>query len=245
MSIVKTVDSEFPPSTATLVAAKADGVIGWNGYLPGQNIAHGWSAADFAAVRAVGLYSIAYASGWSDPATAKAQAALYGVRGCLDVEGGIRGDGPWVQGWLDVSGFGLYGNAPVHQGRTAAFHVLAAYPGHDPGASWPKPRPLVPAGWQWAGSVTKYGTSVDLCWFDQAIYITPSPDPTDPPIAGDPRMFIWYRNNGGIFLCNMVTCTEFGDGADVTYYLGLGFPAAHENRVTAAWAAKINALPEL
>jgi len=47
---------------------------------------------------------------------------------CLDIESGIRGDGPWKQAWLDASGAGVYGNGPCHNCR-AAFHVLAAYPG--------------------------------------------------------------------------------------------------------------------
>lgn len=79
------------------------------------------------------------------------------------------------------------------------------------------------------------------------IHLTPKPVPPapDPPTTkGVPKMFVWYRANGSIQLCNMVSCTSFGDGADVTLYLDAGFPAIHETACTIAWAAKINGLPQ-
>jgi hypothetical protein len=203
VTIVKAVDSEYPPDHESLVLARNDGVVGWNGYIPGPNIGHGWTAADFDSVRSAGLQSIAYASGWMDPVAAKLEAALYGVRGCLDVEGGIRGDGPWVQGWLNASGFGLYGNMPVHPGRSAAFHVLAAYPGGDPGVSWNRSvRPPAPCGWQWQGTTARYGASVDLCWFDAAIYPSaPAPLPPNKP-AKEIRMRVYSTPTSGLwFMC--------------------------------------------
>jgi len=93
-------------------------------------------------------------------------AAQWGVFLCLDVESSIRGDGDWVQGWLNTSGAGLYGNAPVFNGRTAQFFVLAAYPGYDPKSTWNGPHPGVPTGWQFADGPPEFGCSVDRTWFD-------------------------------------------------------------------------------
>ena len=90
---------------------------------------------------------------------------MWNVRLCLDVEGGIRPDGPWVQPWLSASGAGLYGNAPVHGGRTAAFHVLAAYVA-DPQATWSGAAPGTPCGWQWRGTHSEFGIGVDRGWYD-------------------------------------------------------------------------------
>jgi hypothetical protein len=96
----------------------------------------------------------------------KAQGAAWDVPICLDVEGGIRASGPWVPSWLATSGAGLYGNPPVHPGMTAAFHVLAAYPGYDPNASWSGSRPASPCGWQFQGTHGEFGVSVDRGWYD-------------------------------------------------------------------------------
>ena len=67
---------------------------------------------------------------------------------CLDVEGGIRADGAWVQPWLDASGAGLYGNAPVFSGRRAAFYETASDP-HWNGTILEARRDLIGAsGWK-------------------------------------------------------------------------------------------------
>src|SRR4029077_12111309 len=134
-------DSSFAtPSAAQVAQAKAAGIKLWSGYLatkPNVGLAHPWTQANFNTVLQGGLASIAFCSGWDDPVACKNLAAAWGVRLCLDVEGGIRGDGPWVQSWLNASGAGLYGNEGVHPNRTAAFHILAAYPaGGNPNATW-------------------------------------------------------------------------------------------------------------
>jgi hypothetical protein len=117
-----------------------------------------------------------FVSGNDAPAALKALAAKLNVRICLDVEGGIRGDGPWVQGWLDASGAGLYGNSGVHSGRRAPFYILAAYPGSsDPAGTWwnQTPAPPGPCGWQWVGTHTEFGVGVDRGdyddWFSSTI----------------------------------------------------------------------------
>src|SRR6266550_4058730 len=104
------------PTAAQLAQAKAHGIKMWSGYLatkPHVNLLFPWAQEDFARVKAAGLTSVAYCSGKDDPVACKNRAAAWGVRLCLDVEGGIRGDGPWVQDWLTRSGAGLYGNEPV------------------------------------------------------------------------------------------------------------------------------------
>ncbi len=164
------VDSSTPPSTASIIAAKNAEVKLWAGYFAGPNILRGWAQDDFTRIQENGLATLAYCSGWSNPATMKAQSANWGVPICLDVENGIRGDGPWVQGWLDASGAGLYGNLGVHTGRRAAFHVLAYYPNPVPTIpmTW-APRatpPSSPCGWQYRGSHSNYGATIDSCWFD-------------------------------------------------------------------------------
>jgi len=170
------------PTSAQLTQAKAHGVGMWSGYLatrPGVNLAAPWSEQDFARVKAAGLSTIAFCSGKDDPLACKNRAAAWGVRLCLDVESGIRGDGPWVQDWLTRSGAGLYGNAPVfRRGRRAAFYVLAAYQS-DPHATWSPhvPRPNGPCGWQWQGTHSEFGCSVDRGWYDDwfARGSTPAP----------------------------------------------------------------------
>jgi hypothetical protein len=161
------------PSAAQLADAKRHGVRIWSGYLAtrsGVGILHHWSQAEFARVKQAGLEALAFCSGQDDPAACKQLAASWGVRLCLDVERGIRSDGPWVQPWLNASGAGLYGNAPVFVRRTAPFCVLAAYPGHDPQRTWTTdphhPRPSSPCGWQWQGTHTEFGCGVDRGWYD-------------------------------------------------------------------------------
>ncbi len=234
MTIVKTVDSEFPPSAASLALAKADGCVGWNGYLPGAGIAHGWTQNDFEAIRLSGLHTLAYASGRADPVAMKLNAAAWGIRGCLDVESSIRADGTWVQAWLDASGFGLYGNSPVHVNRTAAFHILAAYPGHDPGTNWPA-SPAPAHGWQWAGSVTLYGANVDRCWFDETIYGIGA----NAPSAEDHDVLLYQQKNGTVSLLTGGKLINLGAGPDITYLTGLGVKTMLEADITPAFAANI------
>jgi hypothetical protein len=162
-------DSAYPPSDAALAAASAAGRRLWAGYFAGPGILNGWAKSDFDRVRAHGLATFAYCSGWANPAAMAAQSGSWQVSICLDVEGGIRPDGPWVPGWLATSGAGLYGNPPIHA-HAAPFHILAAYPqGGDPGGlTWPIwwPQPATPCGWQWAGSHPEFGVTVDSLWLD-------------------------------------------------------------------------------
>lgn len=166
-------DSAYPPDDAQLALFAAAGVRVYGGYVKFGNdgLLNGWTQADFDRVKAHGMTAIAFMSGWSDPATAKAVADAWGVLGCLDDETGIRADGSWVQAWLDASGFGLYGNGWVHNGRVAAFHILAGYPveGNPAERSWNAdyaPRPSTPCGWQWRGTHDELGLSVDSSTFD-------------------------------------------------------------------------------
>jgi hypothetical protein len=171
--VLQGIDSSYARPTAALVAAfKSQGVAMWSGYLAtrgGVQLASPWTQADFNLAKQLPAQPIAYCSGWDDPGACKALAAAWGVRLCLDVESSIRADGSWVQGWLDASGAGLYGNAPVHPNRRAPFHILAAYPGGgNPGATWAAqyPRPAGPVGWQWQGGHTENGISCDRANFD-------------------------------------------------------------------------------
>jgi hypothetical protein len=167
-------DSSFDvPSEAQLAQAKRHGVRMWSGYLQTKlhvNIGHAWKQAEFARVRAAGMASLAFCSGHDDPVACKNLAAAWGVRLCLDVEDGIRGDGPWVEAWLHRSGAGLYGNAPVFAGRQAPFYILAAYPGNNPARTWTSdphhPRPNGPCGWQWQGTHNEFSCGVDRGWYD-------------------------------------------------------------------------------
>ena len=170
-------DSAYAPSDAQIAAAKAAGFVAWFGYFKfgDDGVLNGWADSDFQRVLAGGLQTGAYCSGWAPPDQVKARAAAVGIRARLDVEGGIRPDGPWVQPWLDASGAGLYGNAPVFPGRHAADYILAAYPtAGDPGnESWPSwvVRPAGgPCGWQWAGSHAFAGITVDATWLDDGFF---------------------------------------------------------------------------
>src|SRR5438132_1645594 len=174
-------DSATPPSAAAVAAARAVGIRVWSGYLasqttprqPGKSnnpfkLYNAWYEAEFDIARGCGGMPIAFASGWDDPAACKQLAAAWRVRLCLDVEGGIRGDGPWVQGWVDTAASGLYGTSGVHVNRRAAFHIAAWYVSHDPSASWPAswPQPAAPCGWQWQNTHTEFGVGVDRSWLD-------------------------------------------------------------------------------
>lgn len=177
--MVEGLDSDHPPTAAQVQQAKQAGYSIWSGYIATRpdpanptasrfNLDRPWTKAEFDVVRALNPQPIAYCSGWDDPVALKALASEWSVRLCLDVESGIRGDGSWVQAFLDASGAGLYGNSQVHTGRRAPFHVWAGYPASDPGTSWPAAaaRPATPCGWQWHGTESLFGMAVDLTHFD-------------------------------------------------------------------------------
>lgn len=179
------------PSAATADEARNAGVGLWCGYLatqPNVGLYSVWDRSDFDNARRCGGKPIAFCSGRDDPVACRDLAAAWDVRLCVDVESGIRDDGPWVQGWLDASGAGLYGLPSVHNGRRAAFHVVAWYrvtpPAcGDPGATWPSwlARPDAPAAWQFCGTHTEFGLSVDRGWYDDWFGNTTGgpPDMTD------------------------------------------------------------------
>ena len=164
-------DSAIPPRDISITAAKGYGIRLWAGYFKFGNdgIYNGWTLQDFQRVQNAGLLTLAYCSGWADPNQCRSQSLTWDVPICLDVEGGIRGDGQWVQGWLDAAQCGLYGGLGCHQNRRAAFHVLADYPGYDPGATWLSgTRPPGTCAWQWQGTHAAFGASVDSSWWDDA-----------------------------------------------------------------------------
>ncbi|HEX6681106.1 MAG TPA: peptidoglycan-binding domain-containing protein [Gaiellaceae bacterium] len=185
--------SASKPSAAQLAQAKAHGVKMWCGYLatkPHVNIGFPWARDDFARVKAAGLTTVAFCSGKDDPVACKNQAAAWGVRLCLDVEDGIRLDGPWVQDWLTQSGAGLYGHQSVFPGRRAPFYILTRFPGHDPGTTWDPShaRPNGPCGWQWGENRSEFGCNVDRGWYDDwfaggAAVAPPFPYPTGDYLA--------------------------------------------------------------
>jgi hypothetical protein len=187
--MVSGLDSATPPSATQVAAAKAAGITLWSGYLASRpelgvgpvgsrfGLFRPWRQPEFAVVKALSGTPLAYASGWDDPAGCKALAAAWGVRLCLDVEAGIRGDGAWVQPWLDASSAGLYGTRYVHAplrgpARRAAFHIAAFYPTPmvDPHATWPAgwTPPGTPCGWQWWNSHNEFGVTVDRSWLDDS-----------------------------------------------------------------------------
>ena len=162
-------DSAIPPTLAQAQAARAAGVGLWAGYFAGPNILNGWTRADFDRVKAAGLATLAYCSGWADPTAMKAQGLTWQVPICLDDESAIRPEGAWVQPWLDLAASGLYGVRAVHVGRRAAFHIAAWYPGADPGATYPTGWDgAAPCGWQWLNTHTEFGVGVDRGWYDDA-----------------------------------------------------------------------------
>lgn len=96
----------------------------------------------------------------------------------------------WVQPWLDTSGFGQYGNLPVFTGIHASHYVFAAYPGADPGASWPsyvaRPADGNPCAWQYQGTTSMFGRSVDLTHYDDGFFGKFGPSPGH--LTGDDEM---------------------------------------------------------
>lgn len=212
------IDSSFAKPNPTLAAQfRAAGVRIWSGYLVTKGnvgIAAPWTKADFDNAKLVGGMPLGYCSGWDDPVACKNLAAQWGVRLCLDVESGIRGDGPWVQAWLDASGAGLYGNAPSHNGRRAAFHILAAYPGYNPNATWSAqvPRPAGPCGWQWQGTHTQFGIAIDSTWFDDW-FAQQQPSPAHPK---EIEVILIADKQVGSPLKDQVYMTSVGSAAYIT-----------------------------
>jgi hypothetical protein len=167
--MIPALDSAYPPTLGQSQEAYASGVRQWNGYIAtkgGVNLLNPWSRAAFQTVQSVFGRTVAYASGWDDPVAVAQLAASWDVLLCLDNEAGIRPPGSWVQPWLDASGAGLYGLL-ADLGHAAPFYVVAGYPGYDPGTTWPNANPPAePHGWQWQGSHTEFGVTVDRCWMD-------------------------------------------------------------------------------
>jgi hypothetical protein len=189
-------DSSTQPTAAQAQAAKASGVRLWSGYLqtqPNVGLYAPWSQQGFENARLCGSIPIAFCSGWDNPAALKGLAASWNVRLCLDVEGGIRGNGPWVQAFLDASGAGLYANPPYH-GWTAPFHILAAYPrSGDPQGTWNATGPPAgPHGWQWAGSHSEFGVTVDRGDYDD--WFGGLFGPGSQSLGEDDMQFIVWRN---------------------------------------------------
>ena len=182
--MIAALDSSFDrPTPAQAQAAFAAGVRAWGGYLPpGVGLASPWDQASFQVLQRAGIRGIGFASGNDDPAQVAATARAWGVLGCLDDEPAIRSGSGWQQGWLDASGFGHYGLCAALAGSRARFHIVARYPGFDPGVSWdggcPDPGGL--RGWQWQGTHTEFGLSVDRSWLDDGLGGFMSLDPNDP-----------------------------------------------------------------
>jgi hypothetical protein len=100
------------------------------------------------------------------------------ARPVLEMINGVWTVSAWVQPWLNASGSGQYGNEPVFAGVSASCYVFAAYPGGDPGASWPsyyaRPAGGHPCGWQFQGTHVFSGIGVDSTNYDDSFW-TPSP----------------------------------------------------------------------
>lgn len=167
-------DSSYDrPTAAQAAAAKAAGIGWWFGYLatvraPGSfNLVSPWGRASFQVLQAAGLRAGAFCSGWDDPTLLRQLAAEWGLVCLLDHEPGIRPDGPWVQPWLDASGFGLYATRSL-QGYRAPYRIAAEYPAAGcTGGTWPvMPAPSEPHGWQCQGTHTEFGLSVDRSALD-------------------------------------------------------------------------------
>ena len=188
--MIRGLDSAQPPTPAQVAQAKQAGYQAWLGYIgkAGDNLLHPWTQADFQVITAGGLLTGAYCSGQDDPAWVRSTAAAWGLHVViLDDEAGIRADGSWVPGWLTTAGAGLYGGGATMRewanNPAVPFCVLAAYPNSGTQtATWSQAEagvaaPNKPHGWQWAGTVPMFGTTVDLANYDPAIFATAPPDP--------------------------------------------------------------------
>lgn len=226
--VIVGIDSSYAKPTAQLVAQfRAAGVKMWSGYLTtksGVGIAAPWSQADFDLAKQLGAIPLAFCSGWDDPIACKALAAAWGVRLCLDVENSIRGFGSWVQGWLDASGAGVYGNIGVH-GVSAPFHILSAYPGVQENTTWFSgyTKPNTPCGWQYQGTHVEFGIEVDTGnyddWFAQGIINKEVED-------GDMIQIQCNAPGGGIALLGSTFCVNVENAANATALAAAGVPIA-------------------
>lgn len=176
---MRVLDSDWEPSPAQVAKAKAEGWQAWLGYLQtksGVYLAGPWSDAAFAVVRSGGLLTGAYVSGWDDPVALKTKAAALGIPIILDVESGIRGDGLWVDPFLEASGAAIYGDIGVMTAHATHGHpayIFAGYPGGPQAATWPTYGPVLdparPTGWQYLGTTQESFGVVDLSNFDDAV----------------------------------------------------------------------------
>lgn len=221
MTVIALDSSIDRPDAAAAAAAKAGGVGMWFGYLatkPAVGLEAPWDLASFNIVRAAGMGVGAFVSGWDDPLALVHLASLWGIsRVLVDVEDGIRGDGSWVDGFLGVTGFGLYGlsNVMYHQ---APYKIVADYPtGGCPGDTWPSwlTPPNVPHGWQCEGTHTAFGVSVDKSMLDNwflSVPVDPPPIATNSPMEasmvwtavrpdGNVDKYVLVANGQGSFAC--------------------------------------------
>jgi len=185
--MIRGLDSSFDrPTPDEAAQAFAAGVRVWGGYLPpGANLLSPWDRASFEVVQRAGMRAIGFCSGWDDPVQLRQLAAEWGVLGCLDDEPGIRTGSGWQQAWLDASGFGVYGLCSAVMSVRAPFRIVARYPGFDPRAPWDttcSPGPPEPHGWQWQGTHTELGLSVDSLWLEDWFGGDMTLDPTDPVV---------------------------------------------------------------
>lgn len=194
-------DSSFSKPTGTaLLAAINAGVKVWGGYIatkPNVGLAAPWELSDFDNVRVLGGEPLAFCSGWDDPVALRELAAQWHVRLILDDEEAIRPDGDWKLSFLQVSGAGLYGGTGVHT-VAASCHILALYLGHDPQTTWwgNPPPDNNPRGWQWQGTHSEFGISVDSLWLDDSFGGPMALDPNDPVV----KMLLQHTNTAASIL---------------------------------------------
>lgn len=169
----RAVDSSINVPTSNIaLAARAAGVSKWMGYIgtkPNLGLQHIWTQADFENARLCGTTPIAFCSGNDDPVALRDLARAWNVVLFLDDEPEIRPYGSWEQPFLDAAGSGLYGLLEVHTRLRTWGRIVANYPGFDPLATWPNNPPPEPHGWQWQGTHTEFGLSVDSSWLDDSL----------------------------------------------------------------------------
>ena len=239
---VRVLDSSAPPTAAQVAQAKAAGWGAWFGYLgqAGDNLLNPWTQADFQTVTDGGLLTGAYCSGQDDPAWVKATAAAWGLHVVvLDDEAGIKTDGSWVSSWCATAGAGLYGNGAVMREHATdpavPFLVLAAYPGGTQSATWSTTEAgcttSKPTGWQWAGTVPMFGTTVDCANYDPTIFDAPEEN-DDMLIVNTPSEGIWLLS-GGLYahIMDPATVTSMSQAGVKTVSVD---DATHQNLVTAS-----------